>query len=226
MDNLAAQRERMVATQIERRGVRDPNVLSAMRVVPRERFVPERLVDNAYDDTALPIDAGQTISQPYVVALMIEAAGIAPGQSVLEVGTGSGYAAAVMSLIADRVYSIERHSRLAGSAARRLQRLGFANVEIRAADGSRGWPEAAPFDAIVLAAGGPEIPLALKRQLAVGGRLIMPVGATARSQRLVKMTRVKGDVFVEEGLGDVKFVPLIGEYGWGADEITRGKGLR
>jgi protein-L-isoaspartate(D-aspartate) O-methyltransferase len=176
--------------------------------------VPEALREFAYEDTALPIEAGQTISQPYIVGVMIEAAEIAAGDRVLEIGAGSGYAAAVMSRIAARIYAIERHGELTALAERRLRRLGYDNVELRTGDGSRGWREAAPFDAILAAAGGPAIPQAFKDQLDIGGRLVMPVGERRREQRLVKVTRTSANSFEEEDLGAVSFVPLIGAHGW------------
>ncbi|HYC73989.1 protein-L-isoaspartate(D-aspartate) O-methyltransferase [Brevundimonas sp.] len=214
MPELAQARERMVERQVARRGVRDDQVLDAMREVPREAFVPEGLQEFAYDDAPLPIEAGQTISQPYIVGLMIEAAGIRPGDRVLEIGAGSGYAAAVMSRIAARVFAIERHEALTDLARSRLQRLGYDNVELRTGDGTRGWPEAGPFDAILAAAGGPGVPQALKDQLDLGGRLVMPVGPTQDDQRLVRITRVSASRFDEDDLGAVRFVPLIGEQGW------------
>ncbi len=206
-------RDRMVDRQLVGRGIRDPHVLRAMRAVPREAFVPAALGEFAYDDTALPIEAGQTISQPYIVALMIAAAEIRPGDRVLEVGVGSGYAAAVMGQIAAEVYGIERHAELTALAAERLKGLGYDRVRLRTGDGTLGWPEAAPFNAILAAASGPAVPEALKDQLAVGGRLVMPVG-DAGDQRLLKLTRTRQGRFVEEELGDVRFVPLIGEQGW------------
>lgn len=218
------QREQMVDRQIAARGVRDSRVLRAMRDVPRERFVPDGLAEFAYRDCPLPIGDGQTISQPYIVARMIEAAEVTPGDRVLEIGVGSGYAAGVMSLIADRVYGVERHPDLVASAADRLRRLGYANVEVRAGDGTLGLPDAAPFAAIIASAGGPEVPEVLKRQLQIGGRLVMPVGA-ASGQRLVKLTRTAEDSFRQEELEPVTFVPLIGEYGWEADGRTRGRWL-
>jgi protein-L-isoaspartate(D-aspartate) O-methyltransferase len=214
MRDMARLREAMVDRQVARRGVRDERVLQAMREVPRDAFVPERLREFAYEDSALPIEAGQTISQPYIVALMIEAAAIAPGDRVLEIGAGSGYAAAVISRIADRVYAVERHEVLSRLAAERLKRLGYENVEVHTGDGTRGWPEAAPFDAILTAAGGPAVPEALKAQLRPGGRLVIPIGETERHQRLMKLTRTGAATFDEEGLGDVAFVPLIGAQGW------------
>ncbi len=203
----------MVDTQIAGRGVCNPAVLDAMRETPREAFVEESLEEFAYDDQPLPIGEGQTISQPYIVAFMIEASDAKPGDTALEVGAGSGYAAAVLSRIAARVYAIERHPSLAAEARSRLRRLGYDNVELRCGDGTKGWPEAAPFDVILVSAGGPEPPRALKQQLAIGGRLIVPVGAERR-QTLVKLTRRSETEFATEDLGAVKFVPLIGEQGW------------
>ncbi len=188
-----------------------------MRRVPREAFVEPGFEEFAYEDGPLPIGEGQTISQPYIVALMIEAAEVKPGDSVLEVGAGSGYAAAVMSQIADRVYAIERHPSLGKSAQQRFKKLGYDNIELRVGDGTRGWPEAAPFDAILVAAGGPEVPPALKEQLAIGGRLVIPVGEEERHQTLIKLTRKSETEFEEENLGAVAFVPLIGEQGWAED---------
>jgi protein-L-isoaspartate(D-aspartate) O-methyltransferase len=213
----AVLRERMVERQIASRGIRDPLVLAAMRTVPREAFVAPGSEDLAYEDRPLPIGEGQTISQPYIVALMIEAAALRPGCRVLEVGAGSGYAAAVMSRIAGQVYAIERIESLAEAARERLQKLGYDNVEVRVGDGSRGWPEAAPFDAILVAAGSPQVPQALKAQLATGGRLIVPVGARAHYQTLRRITRRDADRYDEEDLGAVAFVPLIGAEGWRED---------
>jgi protein-L-isoaspartate(D-aspartate) O-methyltransferase len=217
MLDLSHERDRMVDVQIARRGVRDPYVLNAMRRVPREAFVEAGFEEFAYEDGPLPIGEGQTISQPYIVALMIEAAEVKPGDSVLEVGAGSGYAAAVMSQISNRVYAIERHASLVEAARQRLQQLGYDNVELRVGDGTKGWPEAAPFDAILVAAGGPEVPDALKQQLAPGGRLVIPVGDDLHDQRLAKITRRSGTQFEQEDLGAVRFVPLIGEQGWAED---------
>jgi len=221
MLDLAYARERMIERQVAQRGVRDSHVLDALRAVPREAFVPEGLREFAYEDTPLPIEAGQTISQPYIVALMVEAAAVRPGDRVLEIGAGSGYAAAVLGQIAERVYAIERHETLSRLAAERMRRLGYDNVEVHTGDGTRGWPEAAPFDAIVVAAGGPAIPQTLKDQLDIGGRLVLPVGETQREQRLVKVTRTSATHFEEEDLGGVMFVPLIGEHGWAEDTRPR-----
>lgn len=213
MSAAASLRDLMVDSQIAARGVVDGQVLKAMRAVPREHFVPSPLGEFAYEDTPLPIEAGQTISQPYIVARMIEAAAITPGDRVLEIGAGSGYAAAVMSRIAERVHAIERHAELAELARRHLGQLGYTNVEVRTGDGTLGWPEAAPFDAILVAAGGPSIPKPLCRQLAIGGRLVMPVGE-ADQQKLMQVTRIAEDHYNERDLGDVRFVPLIGAHGW------------
>jgi protein-L-isoaspartate(D-aspartate) O-methyltransferase len=212
--SFQALREEMVRRQIAGRGVHDRYVLDAMRRVPRESFVGEDMREYAYEDSPLPIEAGQTISQPYIVALMIEAAQIRPGDRVLEVGAGSGYAAAVMAAIAEQVYTIERHAQLAELARRRFAGLGYRNIEVRVGDGTRGWPEAGPFDAILAAAGGPEVPDVLRAQLAIGGRLVMPVGEALHHQQLVKVTRTDEFRFEQENLGDVAFVPLIGTYGW------------
>jgi len=203
----------MVDRQIAWRGVSDDRVLRAMRAVPREAFVPESLRFFAYDDAPLPIGEGQTISQPYVVALMIEAAALRPTERALEVGTGSGYAAAVMAEIAGRVFTIDRLSGLADTARRRLAELGYANVEVRTGDGTLGLPEAAPFDVIIAAAAGPEVPAAWKEQLATGGRIVMPVGGIDH-QELVRLTRRDDGGFDMESLGDVRFVPLVGTQGW------------
>jgi protein-L-isoaspartate(D-aspartate) O-methyltransferase len=211
---VADDRRRMVERQVRDRGIEDPYVLHAMLEVPREEFVPEALREFAYEDSSLPIESGQTISQPYIVALMIAAVEIRPGDRVLEIGAGSGYAAAVMNRIAGRVYAIERHESLTRCAAERLRRLHFDNVVPRSGDGTKGWPEAAPFDAIVVSAGGPEIPRALKDQLAIGGRLIIPVGDTRENQRLIKLKRTVEEEFEREDLGGVAFVPLIGTHGW------------
>jgi protein-L-isoaspartate(D-aspartate) O-methyltransferase len=218
IDHVALERERMVSRQIAARGVSDQRVLEAMRQVPREAFVEKGLEEFAYEDSPLPIAQGQTISQPYIVALMIEAAAVKPGDRVLEIGTGSGYAAAVLSRIAGEVYTVERHGELADTAKQRFARFGYRNIEVRHGDGTLGWPEAAPFDAIIVTAGGPEIPETLRNQLEVGGRLIMPIGALADEQRLVKVLRDGAHAFHEEDLGAVRFVPLVGEHGWSHED--------
>jgi protein-L-isoaspartate(D-aspartate) O-methyltransferase len=211
---LNEDRERMVATQIEARSITDPLVLHAMRTVPRERFVPASLARFAYDDGPLPIGHDQTISQPYIVAVMTQAAGLKPGARALEIGTGSGYGAAVLSRIAAEVYAVERVGALADAARDRLAELGYGNVHVLAGDGTLGWAAHAPYDAIVVTAGGPRVPKALLDQLAVGGRLVMPVGPAARHQRLVRVTRTDAHEYAYEDLEEVAFVPLIGAEGW------------
>lgn len=212
--DLTRQREEMVEHQIRARGVRDRLVLNAMQTVPREAFLPDNLSEFAYDDTPLPIAADQTISQPYIVAFMIEALALKGGESVLEIGAGSGYAAAVLAQIADRVYTVERIGKLADHATETLRSLDYRNIHVLRGDGTRGWPEYAPFDAIVVAAGGPAVPESLKSQLKIGGRMVIPVGQSATSQELVRMTRVSEKKFTTEDIADVRFVPLIGEEGW------------
>jgi protein-L-isoaspartate(D-aspartate) O-methyltransferase len=207
----------MVTTQIVRRGVRDPHVLDAMRSVPREIFVGPGFEEFAYEDGPLPIGEEQTISQPYIVALMIEAAELRPGDRVLEVGAGSGYAAAIMSRIASEVYTIERHATLGEEAQKRFNKLSYDNIKLRVGDGTQGWPEAAPFDAILVAASGPEVPVALKEQLAIGGRLVIPVGERLWGQTLRKIRRASQTDYEDDSLGAVMFVPLIGEQGWAED---------
>ena len=210
-------RNRMVDVHIARRGIHDRAVLEAMREVPREAFVGPGMQEFAYEDSPLPIGEHQTISQPYIVALMIEAAELKSGDRVLEVGAGSGYAAAVMGRVAGRVVAIERHASLATEAQRRFDALGYDNIELHVGDGTRGWPDAAPFDAILVAAGAPEPPPALREQLAIGGRLVVPVGDSEFGQRLHKITRTGDEDYVQEDLGGVTFVPLIGEQGWAED---------
>jgi len=216
MVNFEHARNRMVEKQIARRGVRDQRVLAAMRQVPREEFVDAGFKAFAYKDSPLPIGKGQTISQPFIVAHMIEVAEIGAADRVLEIGTGSGYAAAVASRVAAEVYTMERHEALAEVARRRLDELGYRNVEVRTGDGSTGWPEKAPFSAIIVTAGGPAPPAALKAQLAIGGRLVMPVGKDPRRQELRRIVRLGDDRFADENLGAVMFVPLIGAQGWPA----------
>jgi protein-L-isoaspartate(D-aspartate) O-methyltransferase len=214
MTDFAELRERMVERQIAARGIRDPKLLDALRQVPREEFVSPGYGREAYGDHPLPIEAGQTISQPYIVALMIEAAKIAPGDRVLEVGAGSGYAAAVISRIAAQVIAIERKPELVEVARERMQRLGYDNVSIVEGDGTRGWPDGAPYDAILAAASGSHVPQPLIDQLAPGGRLVMPVGSRAWVQQLVKLTKLSDGQTERENLGEVRFVPLIGVEGW------------
>ncbi len=195
------------------RGVTDERVVLAMQTVQRERFIAGDLVEFAYDDRPLPIEDNQTISQPFIVALMAEAAELKPSDRVLEIGTGSGYGAAVLGCIADEVWTVERHKTLADQAHRRLEELGFDNVYVVTGDGTMGWSGRAPFDAIVVTADAPTVPPALIEQLADQGRLIIPVGPDGGVQRLMRVRRL-GDEIVEENLGSVQFVPLIGEQGW------------
>jgi protein-L-isoaspartate(D-aspartate) O-methyltransferase len=206
----------MIVRDIEHRGVRSALVLVAMGSVPREEFLPEDLREFAYEDAPLPIAEGQTISQPYIVAMMTEALDLKGGEKVLEIGTGSGYAAAVLSRIAKEVYTVERIGQLAEKSASLLARLGYDNIHVLHGDGTRGWPDHAPYDAIIVAAGGPQVPESLKAQLKVGGRLVIPVGADRRSQELVRVTRVAEDDYRTTELADVRFVPLVGEEGWTA----------
>ena len=212
-DRYARDRAIMVDRHLRARGISDPLVLTAMEQVPREAFISAPLQEFAYEDSAFPIEAGQTISQPYIVARMLELAALNPDDTVLEVSAGSGYAAAVTSHIVSRVHAIERHKLLAEQARDRLTRLGYSNAEIICADGTLGLPDQAPFDAIIVSAGGPQVPETLKQQLAVGGRLVIPVGR-GRNQALLRVRRLDEDEFDEEDFGAVAFVPLIGEEGW------------
>jgi len=207
-------RLRMIEDQLALRGIDDPLVLSAMRKVPREKFVPaiERWI--AYRDGPLPIGCGQTISQPYIVALMTEALGLKGGEKVLEIGTGSGYAAAVLAEIAAEVITVERVAELADRASRVLTELGYDTVTVINGDGTKGYPERAPYDAIVVTAGGPRIPQPLCDQLKIGGRLVIPVGPAETFQTLVRVTRGEGQDLRQENLCEVRFVPLVGQEGW------------
>ena len=214
MTDFAAEREEMVERHLRRRGITEQHIVDAFLAVPREEFISGEYAHLAYGDHPLPIEAGQTISQPYIVALTIQAAGIKAGDKVLEVGAGSGYAAAVISRIADRVIAIERQHDLVGIARERMRRLGYDNVEIVEGDGTKGWPDEAPFDAIVAAASGSHGPKAFIEQLAPGGRIVMPVGDPGWVQELVKVTKSRDGTLERENLGGVRFVPLIGEEGW------------
>jgi protein-L-isoaspartate(D-aspartate) O-methyltransferase len=207
-------RREMVEKAIVARGVRSELVLSAMRSVPREAFLPQPLREFAYTDCPLPIEEGQTISQPYIVAFMTEALALQGGETVLEIGTGSGYAAAILAEIAGDVYTIERIGQLAEKAASTLADLGYDNVHVLHGDGTKGWPEHAPYDGIIVAAGGPKIPESLKQQLKIGGRLVIPVGGDPQIQELVRVTRISDNEYRREDLADVRFVPLIGHEGW------------
>jgi len=227
MTDLSELREVMVASQIEARGVRSENVLSAMRKVPRERFLPEHLAEFAYEDSPLPIKAGQTISQPYIVAFMTEALALHGGERVLEIGTGSGYAAAILCEIAGEVYTIEFIEDLAKSAASILADLDYNNVHVMHGDGSLGWPEHAPYDGIVVAAGGPEVPESLKQQLKIGGRLVIPIGRDKSFQALMRVTRVSETEYESEDLAAVRFVPLVGAEGWYSEStVTKAKRIQ
>ena len=222
MTTLMDRREAMVETQIRARGVKDARVLEAFRSVPREKFVSPRYHDLAYEDAPLPIEEGQTISQPYIVALMLEAARIGENARVLEVGAGSGYASALLSRLAKDVYAVEWHDGLASLARNRLKALGVTNTHIMCGDGTLGWPDAAPFDAIVVSAGGPDVPRSLLDQLKVGGRLVIPVGADTRSQELFVIERVSEHRYDRSSLGRVQFVPLVGAEGWASDGAPLG----
>jgi protein-L-isoaspartate(D-aspartate) O-methyltransferase len=212
--DTSGQRQRMVERHVEARGVHDPAVLHALCTVPREAFLPEHLAEFAYEDTPLPIEEGQTISQPFIVAAMAEALELGAHDRVLEIGTGSGYAAAVLGEIAEEVYTIERHRPLADQAERRLRELDYRNVHVLCGDGTLGWPEHAPFDAILVSAGGPEVPRVLVEQLAPGGRIVIPVGPDLRDQRLLRVTKASDGTTNIEDLGGVRFVPLIGAGGF------------
>ena len=215
MDKYRKQRARMVETQIEARSINDPMILKAMGKIPRHLFVDEGLVDQAYSDNPLPIGEKQTISQPYIVALMTQALELKGKERILEIGTGSGYQTAILAHLADRVFSVERIASLAIQARRILDRLNYYNVAIRVGDGSYGWKEEAPFDAIITTAAAPKIPQYLLGQLAVGGRLVIPTG-DRDVQTLYKITRLSEDLseISKEDLGGCRFVSLIGESGW------------
>lgn len=214
MTNFAALRDRMIERDIVGRGIKDARVIEAMRRVPREEFVPRRSRRHAYDDAPLPIGSGQTISQPYIVALMLEALALDEDDGVgaaLDVGTGSGYAAAVLALLVRQVYTIERHRKLAREAEERFERLGYTNIEVRHGDGSLGWPEHAPFEAIVVAAAARAVPRPLRDQLAIGGRLVVPVSSAGLGQRLLRVLRTSENRFEEDTLTAVRFVPLVSD---------------
>lgn len=211
----------MVAQQLLRRGIHDQKVLDAMASTPREAFVPGVPVSVAYGDRALPIDAGQTISQPYIVARMTELLAVEPGDRILEIGTGSGYQAAVLARLGARVTSIERHADLSDVARERLAEAGVSDVHLLVGDGSRGEPDGAPWDGIVVTAGAPSIPNTLREQLAVGARLVIPVGPLERQDLLVIERRNATD-WQEWSDGPVVFVPLIGEDGWSGEAGRRG----
>jgi protein-L-isoaspartate(D-aspartate) O-methyltransferase len=212
--DFAGERAAMVERQLRLRGIHEPEILDAFLAVPREAFVSPGYAHLAYGDHPLPIEAQQTISQPYIVGLMIEAAAIKPGDRVLEVGAGSGYAAAVISRIAGRVIGIERQHELVEVARERLSALGYDNVEIVEGDGTQGWPDGAPYDAILAAASGSHVPQPLVDQLKPGARLVMPLGGPGWVQQLVRVTKQWDGSLQQSDLGAVRFVPLIGEEGW------------
>lgn len=212
--DFAEARRRMVERQLVARGIADPRVLAAMGKVPREKFVSAGQAGLAYRDGPLPIGEGQTISQPYIVARMTAAARLASTDRVLEIGTGSGYAAAVLAEIVTEVYTVERLPGLAERARQRLAELAYLNIHVLTGDGTLGWPEHAPYDAIIATAGGPRAPQALLDQLALGGRLVIPLGPDPYEQRLVRIVRATAEAYEREDLELVAFVPLIGAQGW------------
>jgi protein-L-isoaspartate(D-aspartate) O-methyltransferase len=216
-NNFTSAREWMVESQIKCRGVSDPRVLKAMRTVLRHRFVPKHLWDQAYNDYPLPIGEDQTISQPYIVAMMTEALELVGREKVLEIGAGSGYQAAVLAELAKEVYTIERIPSLAHSAESILKNLGYTNVRVIVADGTLGWPPESPYEAIIVTAGAPQVPQPLTEQLALGGRLVIPVG-DRYSQNLTRIRRRPEGDLKTEYLGGCRFVKLIGEHGWKAEE--------
>ncbi len=216
--DFAARRREMVEEQIRERGITDARVLEAMLSVPRHEFVPPEMVAQAYMDQPLPIGEGQTISQPFMVAAMAAALQLTGSERALEIGTGCGYQAAVLSRVAREVFTIEAHEALAVAARARLARLGYANVQVRAGDGTLGWPEAAPFEAILVTAAAPAVPPPLVGQLTEGGRLVIPVG-TPEMQELRRLTKREGKT-TQEILYDCRFVPLVGRYGW-RDPLAR-----
>jgi len=224
MGDFKTLRDHMVDQQIVARGLDNPSLVAAFRTVPREEFVGNGYADQAYQDCPLPIESGQTISQPYIVALTIDAAEIGKGDKVLEVGAGSGYAAAVIGRIADKVIAIERHHRLVKLARERMERLRYDNVSIVEGDGTLGWPEEAPFDAIVAAASGSHVPQSWIAQLKPGGRIVMPIGRPSAVQSLVKVTKEVDGTLRRQDLGGVRFVPLIGQEGFresGGEALVR-----
>lgn len=213
-DTIAHRREVMIRDHLLGRGIRDQAVIRAMREVPREAFIDEELAELAYEDHPLAIGGGQTISQPYIVAYMAEALELSDTDRVLEIGTGSGYAAAVVSRIVTTVYSVERLASLAQNARERFRQLGYTNIIVHEGDGTLGWDEHAPYDAIVVTAGAPRVPSPLLQQLAPGGRLVIPVGPHPETQMLVRVRRINELDYRHEELCGVRFVPLIGAEGW------------
>lgn len=220
MSTAESRRQKMVADHLRRRDITDSRVLAAFATIPRDRFVPSNMVERAYDDAPLPIGHGQTISQPYVVAITAQALALKGHEHVLEIGTGSGYAAAILGMLAHRVHTVERITELADAAEAALSSLGIANVIVHRGDGTLGWPDGAPYEAIAVAAGAPAPPPSLLAQLTIGGRLVIPTGGED-SQRLVRITRRSQIDWSEEDLGDVRFVPLLGEQGWPVPTVRR-----
>lgn len=212
-DDMTIRREQMVAALADEFHIRDARVLEAMAKIPRHRFVPDALKAQAYRDGALPIASGQTISQPYIVARMTELLELHGTEKVLEIGAGTGYQTAILATLARKVFAIERHETLAREANSRLADLGFRNITLKAGDGTRGWDAYHPYDAILVAAGGPEVPAPLVAQLKVGGKLVIPVGEKRENQRLIRVTRTETGKRTED-FGPCTFVPLIGEHGW------------
>lgn len=212
MEDFTKERLAMVEEQLRRRGIRDLRVLEAMRKVPRHAFVPDQYKGAAYEDRPLPIGEGQTISQPFMVAIMTQSLELKGGERVLEIGTGSGYQTAILAELAGEVFTIERITPLLQKAQQTLQLLGYQNISFMIGDGTKGWPEKAPFEGIIVTAGAPEIPPTLLSQLTEGGRLVIPVGPRY-TQTLYKVTRYGGS-FREEDITGCVFVPLLGEYGW------------
>jgi len=215
-DDMTIQRLRMVERLRDHYHIGDTRVLDTMSRLPRHQFVPEAIRSQAYNDNALPISSGQTISQPFIVARMTELLDLKGGEKVLEIGAGSGYQTAVLASLARKVFAIERLPNLAAEAKRRLAQLGIRNVTIKTGDGTNGWDAYRPFDAILVAAGGPEVPDPLVHQLSVGGRMVVPVGADQKHQNLIRVVRSDSG-WTQEDFGPVAFVPLIGEHGWSAD---------
>ena len=220
-DNYQLARQQMVEQQIKVRGIKDERVLEAMARVPRHLFVEEAMAPRAYADHPLPIGEQQTISQPYIVALMTEALELSEKDRVLEVGTGSGYQAAILAELCHRVYTIERIRSLMINARQLLERLGYRNVVLKHNDGTNGWPEQGPFDAIIVTAGGPDLPPPLIEQLSLGGRLVVPVGKSRLSQDLIKLVKSKTGRLTRTNLGGCRFVDLVGQHGWSADNDYR-----
>lgn len=214
MNRFKQQRELMVKDQIAARGIHDARVIEAMKKVPREKFIDEHSKAFAYEDRPLPIEEEQTISQPYIVALMTELAQINPQDKVLEIGTGSGYSAAILAELTAKVYSIERYPLLAKLAKKRLEDLGYTNITILVGDGTIGCKEFAPYNAIIVTAGGPQAPSSLLDQLEIGGRLVIPIGSTQIYQQLTRVTKIGKDQFRYENIEAVRFVPLVGKEGW------------